>query len=79
MMIEVIAKEQLMQFINRLEKLEQEKSERAEDMKEVFAEAKFKGFDIIAMKQVLKLKKLDKEKLAEQEAILELYRQALNL
>jgi uncharacterized protein (UPF0335 family) len=78
-MAEVIAKEHLVQFISRIERLEQEKSDLAEDIKEIFAEAKSNGFDTKIMKQILKLKKLDKAKLAEEEAILELYRQALDL
>ncbi|WPY00957.1 DUF2312 domain-containing protein [Candidatus Trichorickettsia mobilis] len=78
-MTEVIAIEQLKQYISKIEKLEHSKLELAEDIKEVFAEAKANGFDVKTMKQVLKLKKLDKNKLAEQEAILELYRQALDL
>ena len=78
-MTEVIAIEQLKQYINKIEKLEQSKAELAEDVKEVFAEAKSNGFDVQAMKQVLRLKKLDKNKLAEQDSILELYRQALDL
>lgn len=78
-MSEIIAKDQLIQLINRIERLEQEKSDLAEDIKEIYAEAKANGFDTKIMKQVLKLKKMDKDKLAEQEAILDLYRQALDL
>jgi uncharacterized protein (UPF0335 family) len=65
--------------MNRIERLETEKANAADDMKQVFDEAKANGFDVKIMKQVLKLKKLDKNKLAEQEAILELYRQALDI
>ena len=78
-MSEVIAKEQLVQFINRVEKLEKEKSDLAEDIKEIYLEAKGNGFDVKIMKQIIKIKKQDKAKLAEQEAILDLYRQALGL
>ena len=78
-MSEVIAKEQLVQFINRIEKLENEKSDLAEDIKEIYLEAKGNGFDVRIMKQIIKIKKQDKAKLAEQEAILDLYRQALGL
>lgn len=78
-MTEVIAIEQLKQYISKLERLEEDRLQVAEDIKEVFAEAKGNGFDVTALKQVLKLKKLDKGKLAQQEAILDLYRQALNL
>jgi uncharacterized protein (UPF0335 family) len=78
-MSQIIAKEQLIQYINRIEKLEQEKSEIAEDIREVFAEAKSNGFDVKTIRQVLKLRKLDKDTLAEQEAMLDLYRQVLDL
>ena len=78
-MTEVIAIEQLKQYINRIEKLNSDKAEISDDIKQVFDEAKANGFDIKIMKQVIKLKKLDKDSLAEQEAILELYRSALNI
>lgn len=78
-MTEVIVKEQLVQYITRLEKLEQEKADIAETINEVFAEAKGNGFDVKAMRQVLKLRKLDKATLAEQEEILDLYRQVFDL
>jgi len=78
-MSEVIAKEHLAQFISRIERLEQEKSELTEDIKEIYAEAKGNGFDIKIMKQIIKIKKQDKAKLAEHEAILDLYRQALGI
>jgi len=78
-MTEVIAIEQLKQCITKIEKLEQEKSELADDIKDVLLEAKSNGFDMRGIKEVLKLRKLDKAKLAEQDSILELYRQALDL
>ena len=78
-MTEVIAVEQLRQYIARIERLEQDKAALQEDLKEVYDEAKANGFDTKIMKQVLKLKKLDRNKLAEQETILELYRQALEI
>lgn len=78
-MTEVIAIDQLKQYIDRIERLEQDKTALAEDIKEIFAEAKSNGFDVQAMRQILKLKKQDKNKLAEQEAMVELYRQALGL
>ncbi len=78
-MTEVIAIEQLKQYISRIERLNSDKAEVSDDIKQVFDEAKANGFDIKIMKQVIKLKKLDKDSLAEQEAILELYRSALNI
>jgi uncharacterized protein (UPF0335 family) len=78
-MSEIVAANQLKQYVSRIEKLELEKSEIVDDIKQVFDEAKATGFDVKALKQVIKLKKLDKDSLAEQEAILELYRQALEI
>ena len=78
-MAEVIAIEQLKQYISRIERLNSDKAEVADDIKQVFDEAKANGFDTKIMKQVIKLKKLDKDSLAEQEAILELYRSALDI
>jgi uncharacterized protein (UPF0335 family) len=78
-MAEVIAIEQLKQYISKIERLNSDKAEVADDIKQVFDEAKANGFDTKIMKQVIKLKKLDKDSLAEQEAILELYRSALDI
>jgi uncharacterized protein (UPF0335 family) len=78
-MSEIVAKDQLKQYIDRIEKLETEKSELLDDIKQVFDEAKANGFDVKTMRQVIRLRKLDKNKLAEQDAILELYRQALEV
>ncbi len=76
-MSEVFTKEQLVQYINRVERLENDKAAIMQDMKEVLADAKNNGFDIRTIKQVLKIRKMDKNKLAEAEALLELYREAL--
>ena len=78
-MAEVIAIEQLKQYISKIERLNSDKAEVADDIKQVFDEDKANGFDTKIMKQVIKLKKLDKDSLAEQEAILELYRSALDI
>ena len=78
-MAEIVAKDQLKQYIDRIERLEAEKSALLDDIKQGFDEAKANGFDVKTMKQIIKLRKLDKNKLAEQDAILELYRQALEV
>ena len=78
-MAEIVEKDQLKQYIDRIERLETEKSALLDDIKQVFDEAKANGFDVKTMKQIIKLRKLDKNKLAEQDAILELYRQALEV
>lgn len=78
-MSEVIAANQLKQYISRIERLEIEKTETLDNIKQVFDEAKANGFDVKTMKHIIKLKKLDRNKLAEQEALLELYRSALEI
>ena len=70
---------QLRQFIERIERLEEEKAMRAEDIREVFSEAKANGFDVKIMRQVIKLRKMDQSELAEHEEILDLYRHALGM
>ena len=74
-----IAADQLQSYIERLERLEEEKAALAADIKDVFAEAKGNGFDVKTMRQILKLRKLDKDSLQEQEHLLELYKRAIGL
>jgi uncharacterized protein (UPF0335 family) len=76
---EVFTKDQLIQIITKIENLELEKSNIQQDLKEVFADAKNNGFDIKTIKHVLKLRKMDKDKLAESEALIELYREAVGV
>jgi len=71
------AQTQLKSIIERIERLEQEKSEVAEQIKEVFAEAKGNGFDVKAIKKLVRLLKQDRAKLQEEKAILELYASAM--
>lgn len=78
-MVEVIAKDQLMQYMQRIEKLENEKAELMDDIKQIYDEAKANGFDIKILKQVMKLRKLEPNKLAEQDALIDLYRAALEI
>ena len=77
-MSEVIVKEQLKQIIDKVRRLEQEKADLSADIKGIFDEAKSNGFDTKIIRQILRLMKLDKNKLAEQEAMLDLYRGALD-
>lgn len=74
-----IAGDQLRSLIERIERLEEEKAALAADIREVFAEAKGNGFDVKTMRQVLKLRKMDSGDLAEQEALLDVYRRALGV
>lgn len=73
------ASDHLRAFIERLERLEEDKKAIADDIKDVFAEAKGVGFDTKIMKEVLRLRKQDKSQREEQEAILDLYLQALGM
>jgi uncharacterized protein (UPF0335 family) len=74
-----IAGERLRSFIERIERLEEEKAALASDIREVFSEAKSAGFDTKIMRQVLRLRKLDSAERQEQEALLDLYKQAIGL
>ncbi len=74
-----IAGERLKSFIERIERLEEEKRALAEDIKEVFAEAKGVGFDIKIIRQILKIRKMDRDDLDEQEALLDTYMRALGM
>jgi uncharacterized protein (UPF0335 family) len=72
-----VASGQLKSIIERVEKLEEEKASLLEDMKYVYSEAKGNGYDTKAIKKLVALRKLDRTKLAEDKAMLELYAAAL--
>lgn len=74
-----VAADELKQFIERLERLEEEKTGIAGDIKEVFAELKGRGFDAKAVRQILRIRKKDQAERQEEDAILELYLQALGM
>jgi len=74
-----IAGERLKSFIERIERLEEEKRALAEDIKEVFSEAKGVGFDVKIMRQLIRLRRMDQEDLDEQEALLDTYKRALGM
>lgn len=73
------AKEQLISFIERIERLEEEKKTVSDDIKDVFAEAKGTGFDVKALKEILKIRRQDADQRAEHEAIVDLYLQSLGM
>lgn len=73
------AKDQLKSFINRIERLNEEREALSADIREVFAEAKGTGFDTKIMRQVIRMRKLDKADFQEQEAILDLYLTAMDM
>ena len=71
--------EQLAQFIERIERLEEEKRALMADIKDVYAEAKATGFEPKIMRQVIRLRSMDRDLLSEQDALLNTYRDALGL
>ena len=74
-----VTADELRQFIERLERLEAEKKDIADQQKEVMAEAKGRGYDTKVMRKVIALRKRDKEDLAEEEAVLDMYKEALGM
>lgn len=74
-----IAADQLRQFIERIERLEEEKSEIASSVRDIYAEAKNTGFDPKVMRQIVRLRKMDQHQVDEEEALLELYKQAMGM
>ena len=75
--LNVTAQTQLKSIVERVERLEQEKAEVAEQIKEVFAEAKGNGFDVKVLRKIVRIRKQDRAKRMEEEAILDLYLSAL--
>jgi uncharacterized protein (UPF0335 family) len=74
-----VAGQELKQFIERVERLEEEKKAISGDIREVFAEMKGRGFDVRAVREIIKMRKQDHSQRKEMEAILELYMSALNM
>src|SRR3984893_16979291 len=74
-----IAGERLRSFIERIERLKEEKRSLAGDIKEVYAEAKGTGFDTKIMRQLIRERRMDKDDLDEREALLDTYRRALGM
>jgi len=74
-----VAAGELRSFVERYERLESEKKDIADQMKEVMAEAKGRGYDTNALRKIIALRKRDKDDLAEEEAMMELYKSALGM
>ena len=74
-----VTADELRQFIERIERLDAEKKDLAEQQKEVMAEAKGRGYDTKVMRKLITLRKRDKNDIAEEEAILEMYKEALGM
>ena len=70
---------ELRQFVERMERLDAEKKDLADQQKEVMAEAKGRGYDTAVMRKLIALRKRDKDDIAEEEAVLEMYREALGM
>ncbi len=73
------AKDQLKAVVERVERLEEEKKAIADDIRDVYAEAKAHGFDVKALRSIVRLRKQDTDERKEQEAILETYMHALGM
>lgn len=74
-----VAQDQLRAFVERIERMEEEKAAIAADIREIYAEAKGNGFDTKILRQVVKIRKQDHNERMEQEAILDLYLSALGM
>ena len=80
-MVEVggIARERLQSFVERIERLEEEKDAMTSDIREVYSEAKSVGFDIKIMRQIVRLRRLDSSGRQRQEELLDVYKNALGM
>jgi uncharacterized protein (UPF0335 family) len=74
-----VTADELRQFIEQYEHLEAEKKDVTEQQKEIMAEAKARGYDTKVMRKIIALRKRDKDDIAEEEAVLELYKAALGM
>ncbi|WP_342078914.1 DUF2312 domain-containing protein [Yoonia sp. SS1-5] len=74
-----VAGQELRQFVERFERLEAEKKDIADAQKEVMAEAKGRGYDTKVLRKVIAIRKRDANDLAEEEAVLEMYKSALGM
>jgi uncharacterized protein (UPF0335 family) len=74
-----VTAEELRQFIERFERLEMEKKDIADQQKEVMAEAKGRGYDTKVMRKIIALRKKSSDEIAEEEAILDMYKEALGM
>ena len=74
-----IAADRLKSFIERIERLEEEKAAIAGDIKEVYSEAKSSGFETKIMRQIVRLRKMDAQERNEQEQLLDVYKQAVGM
>jgi uncharacterized protein (UPF0335 family) len=76
---ESVAQDQIRAIVERIERMEEEKRAIADDIKEIYAEAKGNGFDTKVLRQIVRIRKMDHSERMEQEALLELYMTALGM
>jgi uncharacterized protein (UPF0335 family) len=74
-----LSAEHLRQYIEKIERLEEEKTNLLIDISEIFKDAKSNGFDVKIMRVIIRLRKMDKNALMEQESLIDLYKQALGM
>ncbi|MDX2027049.1 MAG: DUF2312 domain-containing protein [Alphaproteobacteria bacterium] len=74
-----VSSERLRSFVKRIEKLEEDKAAVAEDLKEVYSEAKGTGFDVKILRKIIQIRRIELEKRREQDELLELYKSALGM
>ena len=74
-----IAADQLASYVERIERLEEEKANLMGDIKEVYGEAKALGYDVKILRQIIRLRKMEDHERTEQEEILEVYKRALGM
>ena len=74
-----IAAEQLRSFVERIERLEEEKKALSDDVRDVYAQAKGSGFDLKVLRQVIRLRKMNNSDRQEQETLLDIYKRALGM
>ena len=73
-----VAKDRLRSFVERIERLEEEKLALVTDIREVYSEAKGAGFDVKVMRQLIRLRKMDRDDRSQMEAVLDVYERALD-
>lgn len=74
-----IAADRLRSIVERIERLEEERKSLADDIKDIYAEAKSAGFEVKVVRQIIRLRKQEPAEVEEQETLLELYRRALGM
>ena len=74
-----VARDQLRSIVERIERLEEEKKNLADDIKDVYSEAKSSGFDVKILRQIVRMRKMEDHERQEQEALVDLYAHALGM